>query len=145
MIEQRSRIPLTLQTALSWPKLALLLTLSTTAVQAPAQSSENLGPLFFNAAERQAIVQKRSNLAEQEKPPSMVALSGVLVRSGGKGTAFINGKAVPEGQSPFPGMPVTIRPGHISIQNQAVLPGQMLDLTNSHRVDKLAAGSITRR
>ena len=142
---KRSGIPLTPQTALSWPKLALLLTLSTTAVHALAQSSQNLGPLFFNSAERQAIVQKRAGPAEQEKPPSIVTLSGVLVRSGGKGTAWINGQSVPEGHSPFPGIPVTIRPGHISIKNQAVRPGEMLDLTNSHRVDTLAAGSVTRR
>ena len=142
---KRSGIPLTPQTALSWPKLALLLTLSTTAVHALAQSYENLGPLFFNAAERRAIVEERVGPAEQEKPPSIVTLSGVLVRSDGKGTAWINGKAVPEGHSPFPGIPVTIRPGHISIKNQAVRPGQMLDLTNSHRVDIPAAGSVTRR
>ena len=142
---KRSGIPLTPQTALSWPKLALLLTLSTTAVHALAQSSENLGPLFFNAAERRAIVEERVGPAEQEKPPSIVTLSGVLVRSDGKGTAWINGKAVPEGHSPFPGIPVTLRPGHISIKNQAVRPGEMLDLTNSHRVDTLAAGSVTRR
>ena len=142
---KRSGIPLTPQTALSWPKLALLLTLSTTAFHALAQSSENLGPLFFNAAERRAIVEERVGPAEQEKPPSIVTLSGVLVRSDGKGTAWINGKAVPEGHSPFPGIPVTIRPGHISIKNQAVRPGEMLDLTNSHRVDTLAAGSVTRR
>ena len=116
-----------------------------TAVHTLAQSYENLGPLFFNAAERRAIVQERVGPAEQEKPPSIVTLSGVLVRSGGKGTAWINGQAVPEGYSPFPGMPVTIRPGHISIKNQAVRPGEMLDLTNSHRVDTLAAGSVTRR
>ena len=142
---KRSGIPLTPQTALSWPKLALLLTLSTTAFHALAQSSENLGPLFFNAAERRAIVEERVGPAEQEKPPRIVTLSGVLVRSDGKGTAWINGKAVPEGHSPFPGIPVTIRPGHISIKNQAVRPGEMLDLTNSHRVDTLAAGSVTRR
>ena len=141
---KRSGIPLTPQTALSWPKLALLLTLSTTAFHALAQSSENLGPLFFNAAERRAIVEERVGPAEQEKPPSIVTLSGVLVRSDGKGTAWINGKAVPEGHSPFPGIPVTIRPGHISIKNQAVRPGEMLDLTNSHRVDTMAAGSVTR-
>ena len=158
MIEQRSAnslgckvrrkcygTPLSQTTATSWFKMILMLSLSMTAVHTLAQSYANLGPLFFNAAERQAIVQERVGPAEQEKPPSIVTLSGVLVRSGGKGTAWINGQAVPEGHSPFPGVPVTILPGHIRIKNQAVRPGEMLDLTNSHRVDTLAAGSVTRR
>ena len=158
MIEQRSAdllsckvrrkrcgTTLTQPMAPSWFKLILMLSLSMTAVHTLAQSYENLGPLFFNAAERRSIVQERVGPAEQEKPPSIVTLSGVLVRSGGKGTAWINGQAIPEGHSPFPDMPVTIRPGHISIKNQAVRPGQMLDLTNSHRVDIPAAGSVTRR
>jgi len=80
---------------------------------------------------------------KREKPPSTVTLSGVLFRSGGKGTAWINGQAVADGQSPYPGMPVTIRPGHIGIRKQVVRPGETLDLTDNQRVDMLAAGAVT--
>lgn len=142
---KRSSVPLTHQMGLPWSKLAVMLTLSTSALHALAQSNETLGPLFFNAAERRAIVKERTSPPEQEKPPIMVTLTGVMFRSGGKGMAWINGQAVPEGHSPFPGMPVTIRPGQISIKNQAIRPGETLDLTNNHRIDTLAAGSVTRR
>jgi len=158
MIEQRSAaypvnrapckwygVPFAARLVIPWSKLAVMLSLSTSVLNATAQSNDPLGPLFFNPAERRAIVQERTGPAEQEKPPSTVTLSGVLFRSGGKGTAWINGQAVADGQSPYPGMPVTIRPGHISIRKQVVRPGETLDLTDNQRVDMLAAGAVTRR
>ena len=125
--------------------LVNLLALYSFTLPVTAQPVETIGPLFFSAAERRAIVQERTGPVEQAQlPPSVLSLSGVLVRDSGKGTAWVNGQAVPEGHSPFPGMPLTIKRGHVKIKNETVRPGETLDLTNRHRVDMVTPGTFSR-
>ncbi|MEY4267229.1 MAG: hypothetical protein RIS90_1764 [Pseudomonadota bacterium] len=127
-------------------RLITILALFWLAPKVSAQPAETIGPLFFNSAERRAIVQGRSGPVEQAAlAPRVLSLSGVLVRDGGKGTVWVNGQAFPEGHSPFPGIPLTIKRGHIKIKNETVRPGETLDLTNRDRVDILAPGTFSLR
>lgn len=138
-----SALPALTSIRFGWVILLALYWLTPTVA---AQPVETIGPLFFNSAERRAIVQERTGPTEQAQlPPSVMSLSGVLVRDSGKGTAWVNGQAVPEGHSPFPGMPLTLKRGHVKIKNQTVRPGETLDLTTRNLDDMLQPGVVVRR
>lgn len=124
---------------------AAVMALTAAGVSVHAQNAPSLGPLFYSAAEREAIVRARSGPEEQVKAPSLVHVSGILLREGGKSVAWVNGQAVAEGQAIYPGMPLSIKQGYIMIKNDKVRPGETLDLTSRDRIDTLNRGAVIRQ
>lgn len=108
--------------------LAIALALATI----PAAAEEKLGRLFFTPAERAALDSQRKLAGEMANrpvrkdveqpkapPPKMVTLSGVLRRSDGETTIWVNGQAVHDRFRD-----VDVMPGSISRESVAVqLPG----------------------
>ena len=98
----------------------------------PAAAEEKLGRLFFTPAERAALDSQRKLAGEMANrpvrkdveqpkapPPKMVTLNGVLRRSDGETTIWVNGQAV---HDRFRN--VDVMPGSISRESVAVqLPG----------------------
>ena len=112
---------------------------------AQAQPTEALGTLFFNTAERRAIVQARTVPSGPPPAPTLLSLSGMVVRQGGNSTVWINGQALAEGAAPVPGASMKVAPRHITVNKLVLRPGDTLDLTNRQGVDMLPPGSVTRR
>ena len=127
--------------ALRRPGLCALL-LASLGAGAQAQPTEALGTLFFNPAER---VQARTVPSGPPPAPTLLSLSGMVVRQGGNSTVWINGQALAEGAAPAPGASMTVAPRHITVNKLVLRPGDTLDLTNRQGVDMLPPGSVTRR
>lgn len=104
-----------------------------------------LGPLFFTPAERQAIAASRNKPQDQAAASTVISLSGVVTRSGGKSTAWINGQPMREGEAPLPGMPLSIGHGQIKVHKHSLRIGETLDLTTLQRTDILSPDSVTRQ
>ncbi len=127
--------------------LCLLLSFAASAVGAPVSdvpglNSPRLGTLFFSQPEREAIVKARFGIVDEESP-SIVRLTGIVKRSGGKSTAWINGQAVPEGQSEAPGVKTTISTSSVTVDGQRVRVGEALDTNTRQRADIVSPGAVT--
>ncbi|MCF8177848.1 MAG: hypothetical protein K9J74_05030 [Sulfuritalea sp.] len=140
-------------------KLCSVLALSTMLlpISAPAQTNhERIGTLFYSPQERVAIVHTRSieapdaakgEFGEGKKGGAgsgkSVAVSGLVKRNRGKGTAWINGKTVAEGQAvPAAGIPV-ISPKSVIFDGQSVRVRETLDLESGARTDALPPGAVS--
>ena len=103
--------------------LALALALS---AGLPNAAEEPLGRLFFTAEQRQQLDRKRQmNTLEQKEVSGepRLTIDGVVLRSSGRRTTWINGIAHDEWQS---GSQVTVRP-------QATDPGRIVVRTSDAR------------
>lgn len=124
---------------------------------ASAQTNQvEIGALFYSPAERTAIVAARTNGGSGDIGGEMeggkkgeknfgtsVAVSGLVKRGSGKGTAWINGKAVAEGQAvPSAGIPV-ISPKSVIFDGQPVRVRETLDLESGLRTDALPPGAVS--
>ena len=101
-----------------------------------------LGTLFYSAQERLAITQGRSGESEVESS-SIVRVTGIVKRTGGKSTAWINGQAVPEGKTQAPMAKTTISPNSVTVDGQRVRVGEALDLNTHERADIVSPGAVT--
>lgn len=128
----------------SWRRW-LIVTISLLGGGCWAQTPSSLGTLFFNAKERAAIVTSRNVPSDQAPVPTLMMLSGVVTRSNGKSTAWINGQALRDGESPMPGMPLVIGHGVVKLNKHSLRTGETLDLTSQQRTDILPAQAVTRK
>lgn len=113
------------------------------ATESLAATNQRLGTLFYSASERDAIVKARFGLVDEETPSAIVRLTGIVKRSGGKSTAWINGQAVPEGQSEAPGVKTTISTSSVTVDGQRVRVGEALDINTRQRADIVSPGAVT--
>ncbi len=125
----------------------LLLSLAThvhgaTNGDAATSSDTRLGTLFYSAQERLAITQGRLGELDVESS-SVVHVTGIVKRTGGKSTAWINGQAVPEGQTQAPVVKTTISSGSVTVDGQRVRVGEALDLNTRERADIVSPGAVT--
>ena len=102
--------------------LALVCALGTLAsLCPPAQADEELGRLFFTPERRQILDRQRQlNIQETQEIPAdpTLTINGVVTRSGGKRTVWINGVAQNENDKPG-GVAVTPNrkePGKVVVQ-----------------------------
>lgn len=99
--------------------LALVLALCTTA--SAQESTDELGRLFFTPERRQTLDRQRQlNIQEKQEIPEdpTLTINGVVTRSSGKHTAWVNGVAQNENEMPS-GVMVTPRrkdPGKVVVQ-----------------------------
>lgn len=135
----------------------LVLSLMLLPAIASAQTTKvEIGTLFYSPAERTAIVAARTNGASRDPSEEIgggtkgeknfgtsVSVSGLVKRGRGKGTAWINGKTVAEGQAvPAAGIPV-ISPKSVVFEGQSVRVREMLDLETGLRTDALPPGAVS--
>ena len=139
--------------------LCLLLTYAVSASAAPASDLPGMsdalaGTLFYSASERKAIAKARSgqtttgqsSTTEQsttEQSSTVVHVTGIVKRGGGKSTAWINGQAVPEGQSQSPTVKTTISASSVTVDGQRVRVGEALDINTRQREDIVNPGAVT--
>lgn len=102
---------------------------------------DNLGTLFFSPGERQDIRLGRllqSGVLRGPAPPTSAHLQGVVSNRADKGTAWVNGQALPKGE---PGAP-HIRGVDAVLKGQRLRVGESLDLTNGVVRDAIAPGAV---
>lgn len=111
-------------------------------VQAAESSRVVLNTLFYTPAQRQQISHaRRPDTGTEAESSSIVRLSGVVRRSGRKGTVWVNSKALLEGDTNTP---------HINgmdavVDGQRLRVGESLDTVSGVRSDLVAPGSVTVR
>ncbi len=123
--------------------LFCLVTFTAAANESPSQSPDDLGTLFYSSSERAAVLKARLGEVDAPTATSQFTLYGVVKREGGKSTAWINGRAVPEGQSPFPApMRLAINESGITVKGNRVRIGETLNMDTMQRTDFLSAGTL---
>lgn len=119
--------------------LAWWLTAGLALAQAPA--SARLDTLLYSRAERQALVQGRTAASGTENA-TQVQLNGIVKRSRGNSTVWINQRAVPEGQSLAPTQRTRIGEHSVTLDARRVRVGETLDLQSGARTDVLPKGAL---
>lgn len=117
------------------------------AVPVLAQSRQDrLGTLFYSPIERAMIAASRKGDGlEGEGVSANVSLTGVVSRDGRKGTAWINGRPVKEGEAiSSAGVPV-IEAGRVVIDGKRMRVRETLELESGARSDALPAGAVSIR
>ena len=112
-----------------------------------AQSgSEPLGTLFYSPAERFSIERNRSSEgAAIINFGKSISLKGLVRRDAHKGTTWVNGQVVDEGQSiPNAGVPV-ISAKKITIDGKSLRVGETLDVESGARLDIVPGDATVKR
>lgn len=103
-----------------------------------------LGTLFYSPDERTAIIAARkeqSGVVVQSG--TTISVGGLVRRASGKGTAWINGQVVAEGQAvPAAGVPV-IEPRRVLVDGHSVRVRETVDIETGSRSDALPLGALT--
>ncbi|MBI5108723.1 MAG: hypothetical protein HZA62_08235 [Rhodocyclales bacterium] len=129
--------------AVSMAAMACLLRVAPVLAQ---PSQDRLGTLFYSPVERAMIVASRKGDGyEGEGVSAHVSLTGVVSRDGRKGTAWINGRPVKEGEAiSSAGVPV-IAAGRVVIDGKQMRVRETLELESGARSDALPAGAVSIR
>lgn len=106
---------------------------------------DRLGTLFYSPAERTAIVAARRKELEGSATASAsntLVVTGLVKRNNQKGTVWINGAPVVEGQAiPSAGLP-QIESGRVIIDGKPLRVREGYDLENGIRTDALPQGAV---
>jgi hypothetical protein len=136
-------------------RIALLAALAlAAALSPPAPAEEELGRLFFTPERRQTLDRQRQlNIQEQQEAPEdpTLTINGVVTRSSGKRTVWINGVAQNENEKPG-GVNVTTNrkePGKVIVQGSDAPAGDAkvgdtVNRNTGEATDLLNGGSISR-
>ncbi len=119
----------------------------------PAQADEELGRLFFTPERRQILDRQRQlNIQEKQEIPEdpTLTINGVVTRSGGKRTVWINGVAQNDNEKPS-GVAVTPNrrePGKVVVQPGDSAPasakvGDTVNRNTGEAADLLGGGKIS--
>lgn len=100
----------------------LLLTVALAVISPSLVADETLGRLFFTPEKRQALdYQRQFNIQERQEAQEdqTLTIDGVVTRSSGRQTVWVNGSAVSENDasSNVAVTPAPKRPGHVIIQS----------------------------
>jgi len=138
---------------LSWPTaLASLLAVPTLLASRPGTAEDDLGRLFFTPEQRQLLDRQRQiNLQNQPDFPETTTLTidGVVTRSSGKRTVWINGTPQNDNETPS-GIAVAPRkshPGKIDVESPNISTGKArvgdsIDRNTGETTDLLNGGEI---
>ncbi len=134
--------------------VGLLPGLLSLAMLAPASAADapELGRLFFTPEKRAALERQRAfNIQEaQTLQGSSMSLDGVVYRSGGKSTVWINQKAQTEGESSRTGVSAVVSPaapGSALLAPGEEAPAQLnvgetINRATGERNTRLGGGSV---
>ncbi len=110
------------------------------------RGQERLGTLFYSPAERSEIVSARKGEMSGTAAAgvtSALVLTGVVKRNGQKGTVWINGQPVAEGQAiPAAGVPL-LEAGRALIDGRPLRVREGLDVESGARTDALPQGAVS--
>jgi hypothetical protein len=127
----------------------LVCALCVTAPQAevlPVQESP-LGTLLYSNAERVGINRARLGLAtEAGSAPEVlrqVTVNGIVKRQSGKNTVWLNGQALPDGETLPPIKTLIVTRNGVKLNGQLVRVGETLDLDTKVRADLVLPGAVT--
>lgn len=125
--------------------LGIVLGVSAVATEALSPApADRLGTLFYSPAERSAIsLGRQGEAATTVEASSVVNVSGIVKRERGNSTVWINGRAVPEGQSVTPVARTTISITGVTLDGQHVRVGETVDINTHERTDIVAPGAVT--
>lgn len=104
--------------------------------------SPRLGTLFYEPAERSAMVFARSGDAAGEFS-QQARVAGIVQRERGNSTAWINSQAVADGQSLPPSTRTGISASAVTLNGQRLRVGETLDFATGGTTDILPAGALT--
>jgi len=108
-----------------------------------AEPKNGFGTLFYSPQERAAISAARRVVpGAAVSSGTTISVGGLVRRDKGKGSAWINGQLVPEGQAvQSAGIPA-IDKRDITIEGHRVRVRETVDIEGGARVDALPAGSV---
>lgn len=121
------------------PLALLLFAVSWTATAQPKSGS--LGTLFYSPEERAAIAAAREGKTGQETPAGLT-VGGIIKRAPGKGTVWINGKPVAEGQAVPSATAPSLTAHGIILNGKPVRVGETLNPATGERTDLIAPGAL---
>lgn len=106
-----------------------------------AAEAQQLGRLFLTPQEREALDRKRAaNVVEEAVPQEpAVTVNGVVRRSSGKTTTWINGVPHDDAHRPSPSGRVAVESGSATV---GVKVGQTLDRSSGTVTDPLGGGQV---
>ncbi len=99
----------------------------------------SLDTLFYTPTERQNMALRRIGQEGAAPPVTTTRLTGVVRRTHGKSTVWVNAKPIPEG-SPVVG---AIQAGGAVVDGRRLKVGEGIDTTTGARVDVVAPGAVT--
>ncbi|MGQ0711811.1 MAG: hypothetical protein ACT4NV_18920 [Rhodoferax sp.] len=118
------------------------------ACWAQAVATEPLGTLLYSPQERARIAAARASGGQPGEaapgtptPTSLLRYHGVVQRQGGKSTVWINGKALPEGDTEAPALQDT----QAVVAGQPMRVGQSVDTATGQRQDLVEPGAVVVR
>ncbi|MBP9712332.1 MAG: hypothetical protein KBD60_01410 [Sterolibacterium sp.] len=135
----RNLLRLTVLLATCLPGLAGAAPLTTEA--------EEPGTLFYSPEERASIERTRRGLiaSEQGSVPVTLQLNGLVRRSHGKSTAWVNQRPQPEGTLSVPRHDAVVGARGLQVDGQPLRVGETLDLASGQREDLLPPGAVSIR
>ncbi|MBK8759490.1 MAG: hypothetical protein IPM03_03410 [Sulfuritalea sp.] len=138
----RSRVALCLVRTLVLSSLAVAGSIAPTGATA-ASPDNGFGTLFYSPQERASISAARRVVpGGSASSGTTISVGGLVRRDKGKGSAWINGQLVPEGQAvQSAGIPA-IDKRDITIEGHRVRVRETVDIESGARVDALPAGSV---
>ncbi|MGD9788309.1 MAG: hypothetical protein AB7U30_10195 [Sulfuricellaceae bacterium] len=114
-------------------KVALLFLLL--ALPAPRLAADELGRLFFTPQERAMLDAQRHKDSGRALGSDTLTVNGLVTRSGGEGTVWLNGIPIQEKQ-PTPNITITARQGPGGkVQVQIPRGGQKVDVRVGQTLD----------
>lgn len=122
-------------------RILFMLLLQAHCVVAAAEA-ERLGTLFYSPSERSTISSAREGKTGDETA-SGLAVSGIIKRDNGKGTVWINNKAVAEGQPVPPAAAPGITTQGITIDGKPVRVGETVNLVTGEKTDLIPSGAVS--
>ncbi|MDP2369886.1 MAG: hypothetical protein Q8M25_16885 [Rhodoferax sp.] len=108
-------------------------------------ADDALGTLFYSAAERSAIAQARQGEAGAALLSTRMTVNGLVKRTGGNSTAWVNGQAVVDGHTLRQVGKVSVQRHSVGLDGKSVRVGESLDLSTQGRTDIVAPGAVTVR
>jgi hypothetical protein len=114
------------------------------AIEVSSPTGESLGTLFYSRAERRVMVLVR-NGGGTEVISSVLTVTGIVKRDGGKSTVWINDMPVPEGQSVPLVAQTTITASGVTLDGQHLRVGETLDTSTHWRTDLVTPGSVSQK
>lgn len=131
-------------------RVGLLLTVATVvagvALAAPQKADvadDALGTLFYSAAERAAMAQARQGETGAALLSTRMTVNGLVKRSGGHSTAWVNGQAVVDGHTLRQAGKVSVQRNSVGLDGKSVRVGESLDLSTQDRTDIVAPGAVS--
>ena len=107
-------------------------------------SAKALGTVLYSPHERDAVVRQRT-IEDPAQPSQTLQVSGLVKRSQGPSTVWLNRQAVPQGRSFAPVRRIRVDANGVTLDGHRMRVGERLDLLTHARSDLVAGDALTVR